>query len=413
MPEINTYDPRFSALKKMQKNGKNASTMLQDNRNLILQLIRRHGEISRKQLAEDTGLQQATVTIIIQELLKQGLIRENGMIDGGSGRRVKSFSIVEALYVVSVRLTGAYIKIALFNINIQPLYVEKIFFKTDDVISEAISLIQQHLKIIEGMADKDRILCLVIGVEHRYQLIENDFSVWDEKRNEFCAIGKNVHDLTGYRVFTNRGINFSTYQLWDDYKAQNPGENDYTMLINIQLSYDLESAIFLNKEIIYGKNGMSGQLKVIPISRNSDKTYKDVITVPAILKRSMELLSEYPDSYIADFDCLNIRNVIEGYKKGDSLCKIVYGEVAYYVGYVIVQIINWMDPDVIFIADEVPDVPEFIESVRAEVEKYSDREKAQRVHSFVRERRTKNDPVLSGGAKYAFDLMISDIGIYN
>ena len=78
MSKIATYDPRFSVLKKRQKNGKNASTILQDNRNLLLQLIREKGMISRKQLAEESGLQQATVTIIIKEFLEQGLIYENG-----------------------------------------------------------------------------------------------------------------------------------------------------------------------------------------------------------------------------------------------------------------------------------------------------------------------------------------------
>ena len=55
MGEINVYDPRFSALKRMQRSGKNASTILQDNRNLVMQLIYENGSISRKQLADITG----------------------------------------------------------------------------------------------------------------------------------------------------------------------------------------------------------------------------------------------------------------------------------------------------------------------------------------------------------------------
>lgn len=84
MGEINVYDPRFSALKRMQRSGKNASTILQDNRNLVMQLIYENGSISRKQLADITGLQLATITIIIKELLAQNLIRESGRVDGGS-----------------------------------------------------------------------------------------------------------------------------------------------------------------------------------------------------------------------------------------------------------------------------------------------------------------------------------------
>ena len=60
----------------------------------------------------------------------------------------------------------------------------------------------------------------------------------------------------------------------------------------------------------------------------------------------------------------------------------------------------------------MPNTPEFIHALRDEVARYSSPEKAERVYSFVKKRITKNDPVLIGGAKYAFDLMIGDIGIY-
>ena len=148
MSKIVTYDPRFSILKRNEKNGKNSTTILQDNRNLLLQLIREKGIISRKQLAEESGLQQATVTIIIKEFLEHGLIYENGMIEGGNGRCVKGFSIKEDFYVVSIRLNGVYIKMALYDIHIHSTHVKKIFFQTDDYINESLELIQIYLKEI-------------------------------------------------------------------------------------------------------------------------------------------------------------------------------------------------------------------------------------------------------------------------
>lgn len=412
MSKIHTYDPRFSILKKLQKNGKNASTMQQDNRNLILQLIRESGSISRKQLAEISGLQQATVTIIMQEFLSQGLIQESGMIDGGNGRRVKSFAMSEEFYVVSARLTGAYLNIALFNLNIQPLYVKKIFLKTSDYTEETIALMQKHLKEIENIVEKNKILCVIMGVEHMYRLVDNDYAVWDEVRQEYCPIGKRLHDITGYKVFVNRAINFSSYDAWDRYKEVKKKENDYAMLIVVQMSYDLESAIIVNHEIMYGKEGMCGQLRDLRIDRNSSRTYKDVLTVPALLKRADELLDKYPDSCIAGIEELNIRDVIKGYQKKDRLCRQVYEEVICHLGYVLSLILNWLDPDEIMVGDEIPMTEEFLSALREEVAKYYGEEKAQRIDILWGERVTKNDPVLIGGAKYGFDLVIGDIGIY-
>lgn len=412
MAKIHTYDPRFSAMKKLQKNGKNSSTMLQDNRNLILRLIRENGAISRKELANESGLQQATVTIIIKELLSQGLIRENGMIDGGNGRRVKSFSMADDFYVIVVRLTGVYIKLSLVDMHIQLSHVKKIFFKTADYIKEAMGLIEEHIKEVEKMVDKEKILCIIIGVDHKYQLIDCDYSVWDETRQEYCPIGRKIHDQTGYNVFVNRAINFASYDAWERFKVAENKRNDYAMLVYIQLSYDLEGAIIVNHELVYGTDGLCGQLGNLQVDRKSDKTYNDVVTVPALLRRTKELMRDFPDSCVVNKDDLNIRNVIAGYESGDKLCRQVYDEVIEYMGYFIARILNWMDPDIVLLSDEVPMVPEFTEALRKEAAKYSNERKAGRIGSYYIERVTSNDPALSGGAKYAFDLLIGEIGLF-
>lgn len=413
MSRIHTYDPRFSAIKRKQRNGKNASTMLQDNRNLILQLIRKSGSISRKQLSEESGLQLATVTIIIKELLAQGLILEGGFVDGGNGRRVKSFSMAENLYTVVIRLTEVYYKIALFDIHIQPLYVKKVFFQTQDSIEEIMELTKVHIKEIEKQFQKEKILCIIVGVEHMYRLMNNDYVIWDEARQEYCLIGKKLHDHTGYNVFVNRAVNLSSYDMWDKCETDIvKKEDNYMMLVYVQLGYDLEGAIIVNHELLYGADGLCGQLSELKIGRDNTQAYKDVVTVPVLLKRAKELTGEYPDSYIAQKEDLNIRDVIAGYEKNDPLCRKVYNEVAEHLGYIFSQIISWMDPDVVMLMDEVPPIPEFEQVLRTEVARYCNEEKAERVHILIGERITKNDPVLVGGAKYAFDLLIGDIGIY-
>ena len=355
----------------------------------------------------------ATVTIIIKELLAQGLILEGGFVDGGNGRRVKSFSMAENLYTVVIRLTEVYYKIALFDIHIQPLYVKKVFFQTQDSIEEIMELTKVHIKEIEKQFQKEKILCIIVGVEHMYRLMNNDYVIWDEARQEYCLIGKKLHDHTGYNVFVNRAVNLSSYDMWDKCETDIvKKEDNYMMLVYVQLGYDLEGAIIVNHELLYGADGLCGQLSELKIGRDNTQAYKDVVTVPVLLKRAKELTREYPDSYIAQKEDLNIRDVIAGYEKNDPLCRKVYNEVAERLGYIFSQIISWMDPDVVMLMDEVPPIPEFEQVLRTEVARYCNEEKAERVHILIGERITKNDPVLVGGAKYAFDLLIGDIGIY-
>ena len=148
------------------------------------------------------------------------------------------------------------------------------------------------------------------------------------------------------------------------------------------------------------------------MDRHSRKTYKEVVTVPALLKRAGELLDEFPGSCIAGKGDVNIRDVIAGYGEGDALCKKVYDEVVYYLGYLFAHILNLLDPDVILIGDEIPALMGFVEELQREAAKYCGEEKAKRIGTFLSERQTKNDPALVGGAKYVFDLLISEIGIF-
>lgn len=57
------------------------------NRGLLLDLVRKGGETSRAALAKASGLNKATVSSQIGELIAMGIVRETGMGDSGLGRK--------------------------------------------------------------------------------------------------------------------------------------------------------------------------------------------------------------------------------------------------------------------------------------------------------------------------------------
>jgi predicted NBD/HSP70 family sugar kinase len=56
------------------------------SRGLVLDLIRAHGPISRTDLAEATGLTQATMSTLVRQLLAEGLVHETGRRESKGGR---------------------------------------------------------------------------------------------------------------------------------------------------------------------------------------------------------------------------------------------------------------------------------------------------------------------------------------
>ena len=411
MGKISKYDPRYGTLKKLQKNEKNATAIQQENRRLILQLIREHRAISRKQLAVISGLQQATVTIITQDLLNKGIICENGMIDGDNGRKVKALTMTNAFFTIALELTDLYIVVSAFDIQMNLVYVKKTFFKEDASVMDWITIVKEQLVQIEQLIAKENILCIALGISTEYQMRDGDYFIYDRGSGEYIRIGMVLREQTGYRTFVNRNINFTAYGLWDKYIRVEGKEDDYASMLIIRLSYRLESAMIINREVIYGQNGECGQMNEIYMDRESPHKLGELVTAEAIVKRAEELIKKYPDSPLSMLREINVRDVIKGYNEKDALCVRIYDEIIYYLGYLIAFMLNWFDPDAIVLNDEIPATEEFQQALRCEIAKYSSEEKAQKVRVDIAKRSAEYDPALSGGAKYAFDLMIGEIGL--
>ena len=286
MDKISKYDARYGTLKKLQKNGKNATAIQQENRKLILQLIRENKAISRKQLAVLSGLQQATVTIITQDLLNKEIIYENGMIDGENGRKVKALSMTNKFYIISVELTEFYVVVSAFDVQLKPIYVKKIFFETDVAVTDWVDIVKNQVKQIEQIVDKKQILCMALGISVKYMAKEGDYYVFDREKSQYVHVGKILREQTGYRTFVNRVINFSAYGLWDEYIHVEGKEDDYASMLVIRLSYQLESAVIINREVVYGQNGECGHLADVFMDRESPKKLGELATADAIVKRA-------------------------------------------------------------------------------------------------------------------------------
>ncbi len=70
----------------MKMNATNSASMKQSNRRLVLNIIRKKPS-SRAELASITGLTRAAVTMIVDDLISEGLLIETGSIDSGFGRK--------------------------------------------------------------------------------------------------------------------------------------------------------------------------------------------------------------------------------------------------------------------------------------------------------------------------------------
>src|SRR4030042_106473 len=78
--------PRLASLHSMNERHASRDWMKRVNRNLVLNLVKSAGPISRKEIADRSGLSPATITNLTAELIAEDLVHEIGSGEAPRGR---------------------------------------------------------------------------------------------------------------------------------------------------------------------------------------------------------------------------------------------------------------------------------------------------------------------------------------
>lgn len=127
----------------MQVNWKvNQSGAALMNRTLVLNLLRGEGRLSRRQLAERTGLRSSSLTYITRDLIDQGIVRTHGKLDRpGAGKKQVLLEIDPDLgWVLGVGIEGEAASIVVLDCKGRVIDRDRLKFR------DSFELIPQLLK---------------------------------------------------------------------------------------------------------------------------------------------------------------------------------------------------------------------------------------------------------------------------
>ncbi len=135
----------------------NISSVGEQNRLRVLDLLRRHGKLSRHQLANETGLDRSTLSKMIGELIKQGLIQETGKAEStGVGKKQVLLKIVEESgAVLGIHCGGEQLNFCLIGLNgkvkIQKTMSVKKFGNVEKCITTFMTEFKDELTSLKGV----------------------------------------------------------------------------------------------------------------------------------------------------------------------------------------------------------------------------------------------------------------------
>jgi glucokinase-like ROK family protein len=340
----------------------NQQVVKKNNKMLVLQQIMDNEPFSRADVAQVTGLNKATVSSLVNELLEEELIYEAGSGESNGGRRpvILYFNKV-AGFSIGVDIGVNYILSVLTNLKGE-IVIEKretiIEYSYTVVLEQVKNLIRSLLKEmpgsrynvvgisigVPGIVDKDGTVLLAPNLGWKYVCLKNDIEA--EFNVPVCVDNEANAGAYGEKKFGA------------GQQAQN--------LLYISAGIGIGVGIILNGKLYKGQSGFSGEMghMIIDIdgrqcscgSRGCWETYAS----------ERALLS------VANQKNATLETLMESAEENDPQSVMLFQQIGLYLGYGINNIINAFNPEMVIVGNRLSLAKKWLEpSIRETIQSFT------------------------------------------
>ena len=374
------------------------------NRHIALNLIREHQPLSRADLARGMKMTRGVVSVLVQELIAQGLIYEGATGEAARGRKPTFLHIRthdRMVVAVDVRFTRTYLMLCDFSGR--QLAIEN--FETVFPIEEFVRDLSIRIRMLlrgQGMGFACEGIGLVVPgmVDQRTGKILNAPALgWrdvDIRTRLAAATGLPVH-------IENSGRASALAQLWLTRGETSGGHN----FVYISVSDGVGVGVVVNGELLRGRDHIAGEFGHMPLNLDgplcmcgNNGCWEAYTSNLATLSRYFGWnLSKRSPKHLKDAErsSFTVLDLIACARRGDSKAVSAVLATGRFLGLGIATIINLVNPDCIYLAGEIITAWDLIEDkVREAISERSLTEAA--THTPLRVTSTQEYPRLRGAA---------------
>ena len=387
--------------------GSNNSDLTEMNRSAIVKILQQRDICSRAEIAKITGLTQASITKITAVLIEMGIVSEVGTIKGNGNRRSIGLRLnAEEKQVIGVKFSRHMFAVGVFDISGKLYTMRETEFEleqdTREVLTDMKDQIHETLKKYKNVVAIGLALPgPYIREEGRIAMVTSmpkwhDINFIDEFKNEFNK-----------PLFIEQDANAGALAEWWFGNHGRP----LNTLAYFLAGEGVGSGIVENDNLLLGMQGVASEVGHISIDVNGPRCecgnygcLELYCCASAMLERAKQ---EMPDLMNKKYKnrAEACGDVFEEARRGNRKAGKVVDEIANYLAYGCVTLINAYNPDIIVIGDIISMggdllLPTIKETVQARVipEMY---EKVKIEFSKL-----SVDPTLYGAAAIATDRLL-------
>jgi len=352
-------------LKENRQNSISKNLLSKHNKSSILHTVWQNKGISRLEISRQTKLSTATVSRLVDSLIKHDrLLEERETIPVSKGRPMKSLYFGNnERFIIGIDLGTTYIRGMLTNMSAEPI-------KEIEIVTESLKgsdyVLNKVIDVIERLSDtnlvkKEQIIGVGMAVAGIINLKEGVvvYSPAFQWRNV------KLHEYIQSRIKLPLFIDNVSRVMALGELAFGRG-NDFDNLICVNVGYGIGAGIIINKKIFYGTEGIAGEFGHVPV--DGDK----LILCPcgkntcltayssgdAIAQRARLKMKKKPSKILMDL-CNNLpenitaKTVVEAALQNDKISLEIFRQSVHTLGLAIAGLINIFNPQAVFIGGGV------------------------------------------------------------
>ncbi|MEK8130050.1 ROK family protein [Paenibacillus filicis] len=344
-----------------KKRGTNLEDVQDMNRSLIIKLLRKKQICSRAELTQESGLNQSTITHIINEFIQWGLVVETGSIEGRKGRRSIGIRLNSELYkIIGVRLTRKSIFVALYDIEGQEYEYRHIAIDNDDDPLAAFGKIKDLISMMIRMNASGHVYAIGVALpgplfrqEGRIALMSS-FPGWDK-----INIEQELMQEYGIPVYIEHDAKAGGLAQW--WFGDHQLDPSHGVLMYVTAGQGIGAGIIVNGKVYHGAIGMAGEMGHMSIDYNGPVCECGHRGCLELYCTTSVLLKELNRPYSA------LSGVWESLREGHPATVQAVKKVAWFLGFGLANMVNVYNPDHIVLGDELSGAGELLRDTVAEV----------------------------------------------
>lgn len=343
----------------------------------IILFFANNGSGTIADLCKELALSAPKVTTLVNELIAEGLIREDGKVDSTGGRKPHLYGVVqESAFFIGVDIKQSHINFGLADLqsNIIEFQAAPYILKDDE--ASLVHLCQLIHDFIKGLAvPKERILGIGLNISGRVNH-KTGYSYSFFHFNEE-PLSKLIEREVGIRVFIE---NDSKAMAYGEFMASEGTKEKDVLFLN--LDYGIGMGVVINRELYYGKSGYAGEFGHIPFFDNEiichcgkkgclETEASGWAMIRMFRERLVDSTSILTRKGINPAD-ISVEDILEAAKNDDFLAIEVIAKIGENLGRGISTLINLFNPEVIILGGSLATTQEYILlPIKSAVYKYS------------------------------------------